>query len=129
MRLTNNFKLREFQCKCGCEMPAEVLVEVKKLAEELQDIRDFIGRSITINSAYRCKAHNKAQKGKFNSQHLLGKAADLNPSDLSAEGLFRTLEVLTQFGYILDGGIGIYNTFVHYDIRDTHARWNNTTRN
>lgn len=129
MRLTNNFKLREFQCKCGCEMPAEVLVEVKKLAEELQDIRDFIGRSITINSAYRCTKHNKLIGGSKNSQHLLGKAADLNPSDLSAEGLFRTLEVLTQFGYVLDGGIGIYNTFVHYDIRDTRARWNNTTRN
>ena len=26
-------------------------------------------------------------------------------------------------GFMLQGGLGVYNTFVHYDIRKTKARW------
>ena len=63
--MTKNFSLKEFQCKgscsdCGddCEMPQEVYENIIKLSQQLQILRDYTGRPITINSAYRSPEHN-----------------------------------------------------------------------
>ena len=32
--MTKNFKLKEFKCKCGCDMPLEVYENIIKLARE-----------------------------------------------------------------------------------------------
>ena len=63
MRLTNNFYLKEFNCKCGCEMPEDVFLQIQKLASQLQYIRDFIRLPINITNAYRCPTHNKEVGG------------------------------------------------------------------
>ena len=68
MKLTKNFNKAEFDCKCGCEMPKEVLINVQKLAGYLQILRDHLGKSIKINSGYRSPAHNKKIGGKPKSQ-------------------------------------------------------------
>jgi hypothetical protein len=34
------------------------------------------------------------------------------------------IERLIKEGKMMQGGIGVYNTFTHYDIRGTKARWN-----
>ena len=39
--------------------------------------------------------------------------------------VYITLELLIEKGEILQGGLVMYNSFVHYDIRGTKARWNN----
>lgn len=73
-QLSKNFKKREFRCKCGkC---TEFLVD-DALIEHLQKIRDHFGVSITINSGYRCKAHNPKVGGSATSHHPKGKAADI----------------------------------------------------
>ena len=55
MRLTKNFSLKEFECKCGdCKMPSEVLANIKIVAINLQILRDYVDTPITVNSAYRC---------------------------------------------------------------------------
>ena len=71
MKLTNNFSKSEFDCKSGEDMPNDVLENVKQLAVQLQAIRDYVGKPIRINSAYRSKAHNKAIGGVKTSQHIL----------------------------------------------------------
>ena len=53
-------------------MPEDVLVNITKLANQLQYIRDNVAMPITVNSAYRCRAHNKSVGGSVNSEHLLG---------------------------------------------------------
>ena len=53
MKLTNNFSKSEFECKSGEEMPLDVLENVKLLAIQLQKIREYLGKPIRINSAYR----------------------------------------------------------------------------
>ena len=59
MKLTKNFNLSEFTCKCGnCEIPPDVLGNIKILAEQLQIIRNRLNKPIKINSGYRCKYHN-----------------------------------------------------------------------
>jgi len=125
MKLTINFNLSEFQSKDGSPMPSNVLANVRELANALQTIRASIGVSLNINSAYRSPEHNKRVGGSPNSQHLIGKAADLSNSKLPPAQLAEVIEELISRGYIPEGGIGIYNTFVHYDIRGTKARWDN----
>ena len=122
--MTKNFSIGEFECKCGCIMPDEVLYNVVKLVNQLQTIRDVIKTPIQINSAYRCKKHNKAIGGSVSSQHILGKAADIvvRGYDPSLE-IYPLIEELIKEGLILQGGLGDYSTFTHYDIRKTKARW------
>ena len=122
--MTKNFKLKEFECKCGCDMPLEVYENIIKLASQLQFLRDYTGRPITINSAYRCPEHNAKVGGSKTSQHLLGKAADITIQSLKPAEVFVLIEDLIDMGHLLQGGLGLYDTFVHYDIRKTKARWN-----
>lgn len=128
MKLTKNFNKSEFECKCGCEMPQDVLFEIQKLAAQLQTIRDFIRKPVKLTNAYRCPKHNKAVGGVSNSQHILGKAADIQIKDLDTAEVYKTIDNLTEHGHILQGGLGKYNTFTHYDIRKTKARWDNTSK-
>lgn len=121
--MTPNFKLDEFQCKCGCEMTPEVTLNIFKLALQLQVLRDEINAPITINSAYRCASHNKKIGGVPKSQHVLGKAADIKVKGVSPKKIAEKINKLIGSGYILQGGIGIYPSFTHYDIRGTLARW------
>ena len=124
--MTKNFKLKEFECKCACNMPLEVYENIIKLASQLQFLRDYTGRPITINSAYRCPEHNAKVGGSKTSQHLLGKAADITIQSLKPAEVFVLIEDLIDMGHMLQGGLGLYEEkgFVHYDIRKTKARWN-----
>jgi len=123
MKLTNNFNLSEFACKDGTPVPSELLDNVTELAKNLQVLRDFIGLPIKINSSYRTPSHNKAVGGASKSQHLLAKAADIKVSGMKPADLAQIIEGLIDMGKMKQGGLGVYNTFVHYDIRDTPARW------
>ncbi len=122
--MTKNFKIHEFECSCGCKMPLEVYENVIKLSGQLQKLRDYTGRAITINSAYRCEDHNRKSGGSSRSQHLLGKAADITIQSLKPAEVFVIIEDLIDMGELLQGGVGNYHTFTHYDIRKTKARWN-----
>lgn len=124
MRLTKNFTKREFKSKDGSRMPDSVLENVKELALNLQVLRDFLGEPLRINSAYRSEAHNQSVGGSSRSQHLLGKASDLRVKDLDSEDLYHIIEALISEGKMKEGGLGLYNSFVHYDIRGARARWN-----
>ena len=131
MKLTKNFSKSEFECKCGCEIPDNVLENVKKLAEQLQIIRDYVQEPIIINSAYRCLRHNRMVGSNDRSQHPKGKAADIvilgfTPDETASviENML-TNETLPSFHI---GGLGRYNTFTHVDIRDNYARWDNRSK-
>jgi uncharacterized protein YcbK (DUF882 family) len=123
MRLTKNFKSTEFACNDGSAMPKEVLLNVQKLANQLQVLRDSLGVSITVNSGYRSPSHNKNIGGTINSQHLLGKAADITSKGYTPAQVHAKIEELINSGDMLQGGLGSYSTFTHYDIRKTKARW------
>ena len=126
MKLTNNFSKSEFDCKSGEDMPSDVLENVKQLAVQLQAIRDYVGKPIRINSAYRSKAHNKAIGGVKTSQHILGKAADITIDTFTPDEVVSIIEnMLTNemLGSFYIGGLGSYSTFTHVDIRDKKSRW------
>jgi uncharacterized protein YcbK (DUF882 family) len=125
MKITNNFSLEEFECKCGCKMPEFVKKNIIELAENLQVIRDVVGK-LNLTNAYRCKEHNADVGGATNSQHLKGKAADVKSKEYDVLEVSKIIEGLIKSEKIEQGGIGIYNTFTHYDIRGVRARWSKT---
>ena len=125
--ITKNFSIEEFQCKCGCNMPEFVKKNVIELAENLQIIRDEVGR-LDLTNAYRCKDHNSDVGGSTSSQHLVGKAADVKSKSIKPKEMAQIVNDLRKNEKIKTGGIGIYNTFTHIDIRGVRARWGKTTK-
>lgn len=114
-KVSTNFRVREFACSDGSDpvfiSPALVTI--------LQKIRTHFGRAVTITSAYRTPKHNAAVGGTTYSQHLYGMAADIKVKDTSPEKVAAYVEKLLPG----TGGIGVYDTFVHVDVRSTKARW------
>ena len=123
MKLTENFTREEFDCRDGTKVPAELMPNITKLAGQLQILRDNLGESIYINSGYRSPAYNKRIGGVSNSQHVLGKAADITCKSKTPKQLAAFIEKLISQGVVKFGGIGVYPGFVHVDIRSGKARW------
>lgn len=127
MRLTKNFSSEEFDCKCGCDMPEDVLENIQELSENLQIIRDYIDEPISVNSGYRCLTHNRNIGSTDKSQHVLGKASDIVAKSYSSEEIYKIVQDL-KLNPFLDkpleiNGVGLYDTFTHLDIRDKLAFW------
>jgi uncharacterized protein YcbK (DUF882 family) len=127
MKLTENFSLKEFECKCGCVMPDFVKKNIVELADNLQVLRDEVG-SLDLTNAYRCKLHNADVGGSTSSQHLLGKAADIKSKKLKPSEIAAIVDGLMKSERFKAGGVGRYNTFTHVDIRGSIARWSKTTK-
>jgi hypothetical protein len=120
--LTPSFSLHEFASR-GTPVPPEYRANVRRVAENLQVLRDQLGRAIGIVSGYRTPEHNTSVGGKTRSQHLTASAADIQVTGLSPAQTYCTIEELIGQGRVRQGGLGIYSTFVHYDIRGHRARW------
>lgn len=117
MELTKNFKLAEFNCKSGQKVPQKFIANVTELAKNLQVLRDFIGKPIYITSGYRDSVYNKKVGGVKFSQHLTASASDIQVRDLKPTELYKIILDLMLAGKMRKGGLGLYSTFVHYDIR------------
>lgn len=115
-KLSTNFKVKEFACQDG----SDPIFIAPGLVTILQYIRSHFGKPVTINSAYRTPSHNKKVGGTTYSQHLYGMAADIVVKGVSPKTVAKYVETLMP----KKGGIGIYKTFVHVDIRTEKSRWN-----
>lgn len=126
MKITNNFNSIEFACKDGTKVPSELKENMIELAENLQVLRDELSVSISINSGYRTPTHNKRIGGVKGSFHLKAMAGDLNAKGVKPLKVAKTIKRLIKEGKMKAGGLGLYNTFVHYDIRGNYVKWNKT---
>ena len=122
--MTKNFTKEEFDCNDGSEMNIAIYHNVVKVANQLQILRNYIGKPITINSGYRSEEYNADVGGVKSSQHVMGRAADIVVKGMTPLAVHTTIELLIEKGDMLQGGLGLYDSFVHYDIRGTKARWN-----
>lgn len=113
--LSKNFRVKEFASKDG----SDPIFISDQLVELLQKIRDHFGKAVVITSGYRSAKHNKAVGGATYSQHLYGTAADIKVTGVKPSVVAAYAETLL----VGTGGIGIYSTFVHVDVRATKARW------
>ena len=121
--MTKNFSKEEFDCNDGSEMPINIYHNMVKVANQLQILRNHLGKPIQINSAWRSEEYNASIGGVKDSQHIMGRAADIVVRDLTSTEVYNTIEELIEKGEMLQGGLGLYDTFVHYDIRGERARW------
>lgn len=117
-KLSTNFKVKEFRCKDGSD---SVLID-GKLVDILQSIRDYFGKPVTINSAYRNATYNRKIGGASGSLHVKGMAADIVVSGVEPK------EVAKYAERIGVKGIGLYETakdgyFVHVDTRTNKSYW------
>lgn len=112
VQITDSFHLREFECRCGaCPYTLMSVDHVHRL----QALRNLIKNPIRILSGYRCYARNLAVGGEKNSMHMYGLA-----TDVYAEGL--EMGTLASLGREFEG-VGIYDTWVHFDSRGFTAFW------
>lgn len=102
------FKEEEFQCACcgRADMDFDFL-------KKLDKAREIIGHPITINSGFRCPAHNNAVSSTGTTgPHVTGKAADLGLAYIEARNALPTLMLMFS-------GIGINQKgsgrFIHVD--------------
>lgn len=56
-------------------------------AAVLDPLREALGRSVSVNSAYRSAAVNRAIGGSTTSQHMLGEAADIRVDGMTPQQL------------------------------------------
>lgn len=110
---------KELSCKDGTTYPERFVEDgrVFQVAQMFEAIRLLCGeKPIKINSAYRTPSHNRKIGGARNSQHLEGRALDLEPpKGMSVEMFFALIRSGAEAMGI--GGIGLYKTFVHVDCR------------
>jgi hypothetical protein len=106
--LSDHFKSEEFKCPC-C---GRVVVD-SKLIEKLELLRTFFnGASIMITSGYRCPDHNMKVGGVKNSQHTLGKAADIKVKGYDPVDVAKRARAC-GFAFVK-----VYPTWVHVDVRN-----------
>ena len=110
-KIAENFNLREFICT---HPEHDHVIVYPELVEKLQKLRNLLDNPIYINSAYRCPERNKQVGGAENSQHKKGKAVDFI-LDNHLYNVNEIAEMATEIGF---NGIGLYNNFIHVDIRE-----------
>ena len=113
--LSRNFKLIEFACKDG----NDTVIVHPALVDLVQKLRDYYGKPVSINSAYRTPSHNSAIGGAETSRHMFGFAADVSVFGVSPDTVATDVEA---WGV---GGVGRYRTFTHVDVWSVGRRWDN----
>ena len=114
-KLSGNFKVSEFACRDG----SDAVLVAPRLVMVLQTIRDHFGAAVTINSGYRTPQYNTKVGGVTDSQHCYGTAADIvvkgqKPAAVAAYAR----KIMPDWG-----GVGVYDSFTHIDIREQKADW------
>ena len=109
-----HFTRQEFACHCQCGRDT---VDYK-LAEVLDAIREHFGVPVKVTSGTRCSEYNSYIGGTLTSQHLFGKAADIQVEGVKPAVVADFAETLLD-----EGGLGRYNSFTHVDVRKHKARW------
>ena len=114
-QLSAHFKVREFACGDG----SDAVLVAPRLVMVLETIRTHFGTAVKINSGYRTPQYNAKVGGVAHSQHCYGTAADITvrgqaPATVAAFAR----QIMPDWG-----GVGIYGSFCHIDVRETKADW------
>jgi hypothetical protein len=112
-QLSPNFKVSDFKCRDG----SDVILVNPSLIDILEKIRKHFGKPVKITSGYRTPKYNGMLKGAVkNSQHMYGNAADIKIDGVSSKEVYDWLNSWHK------GGLGLYPTFTHVDVRNTVGR-------
>jgi len=106
MKLSPHFTLQEltvsdWAARNGVDNtpPLDIVANLTKLAEKLEEVRAILKQPIIVNSGYRSPKVNKAIGGKPTSSHQYGLAVDFkSPSFGTPEDIVKALSV-TELRY------------------------------
>lgn len=114
-KISPHFHRTEFACNCSCGFDT---VDVDTLAI-LEAVRTHFGKPVIINSGCRCPDYNAKVGGAPNSQHTLGRAADIRVQGVEPSDVYDWLAANFP-----TASLGRYATFTHVDTRSHGpARW------
>lgn len=98
MKLSEHFSLEELTvsesaARLGIDNTPtnEALLNLRRLAAFLEQVRATLGKPIKINSAYRSPDVNKAVGGSKTSQHCFGCAADIRVNGMTPDQVVRAI--------------------------------------
>lgn len=114
-QLSAHFKAWEFACRSG----ADAVLIAPRLVMVLETIRAHFGVAVTINSGYRTPEYNAKVGGAAHSQHCYGMAADIVVKGQTPEAVAAFARTLMPDW----GGVGVYKSFTHIDVREARADW------
>ena len=90
LQITKHFSLREMsRSATGTRLglpnnpPAELMPNILKVCERLEQVREHFGKPVTVLSCYRSPAVNTAVGGSKTSAHRFGLAADIEIEGVS----------------------------------------------
>jgi hypothetical protein len=120
MNLSENFTLEEMiasetAARYNIENtpPNEVLLNLRRLALFLEDVRKALDKPIHINSAYRSPEANEKVGGKPTSQHCRGTAADIKVKGMTPDQVVRAI---IKAGLKYDQVIREFDSWTHISI-------------
>lgn len=128
-RLSTHFTVEEFDCHDGTKVMARDYNGLEYLCRTyLEPLRKKYG-AVKVNSGFRTRAYNARIGGASQSYHVYtmhngnDQAADITCRHGGPRDWHRTLNWLRATHRGGRGGLGLYPTFVHVDIRDYKADW------
>jgi hypothetical protein len=120
MNLSENFTLEEMIASETAsrhhidQTPSnDVLMNLRRLALFLEDVRKLLGKPLHINSAYRSPLANEAVGGKKTSQHCRGTAADIKVKGMTPDQVVRAI---VKSGLQYDQVIREFDSWTHVSI-------------
>ncbi|HFC8471261.1 TPA: D-Ala-D-Ala carboxypeptidase family metallohydrolase [Neisseria subflava] len=107
-QVTQNFSLRELTRsetarRMGVEnIPTEKEMQnIRKTAEQLEKIREYVGRGIIITSCFRSERVNKLVGGSPTSAHRFGSAADCDAIGMTSFAFAKKLIEMRDVGKLV----------------------------
>lgn len=92
--------------------------DLKPMGEDIEIIRAEFNKPVIILSGYRSRAYNNKIGGAKKSQHVLGRAADIQVKGVKAALVHDVILRLYREGKLKRiRGLGKYPTFTHIDVR------------
>jgi len=123
MNLSPNFTLEEMiasetAARYGIDNTPDndVLMNLRRLALFLEEVRKAVGMPLHINSAYRSPEANKKVNGKPSSQHCKGAAADIKVKGMTPD---QVVKAIIKAGLNYDQVIREFDSWTHVSIPNT----------
>lgn len=128
-RLSKHFVVEEFDCHNGAKVKSRDYNGLEYLCRKyLEPLRKKFG-SVHVNSGYRPAAYNRSIGGATNSFHNYDihdgndQAADVTCARGNPRQWHAFMAGIRKNKRGGKGGLGLYRTFVHVDLRDYKSDW------
>jgi zinc D-Ala-D-Ala carboxypeptidase len=120
MNLSENFTLEELTASETAERHGidntpdnDVLMNLRRLALFLEEVRKAVGMPLRISSGYRSPEANRIVGGKSTSQHCRGTAADIKVKGMTPDQVVRAV---IKSGLKYDQVIREFDSWTHISI-------------